>query len=72
VKGITLIYGNSNVVNLTTLRKMIFEDDTPVHIHNPSKIKRKHGGVVVSETETKGYKVVFKKRRLMNNLDSLP
>jgi len=36
------------------------------------KIKRKHCGVVVSELETKEYKVVFKKRRLMDNFDSLP
>jgi hypothetical protein len=72
VKGITLNYEDSNVVNFTTLRKMILEDDTPVHILSPHKIKRKHGGVVVSETETNGYKVIFKKRRQMNNLDSLP
>ena len=51
---------------------MILEDATPVHVHNAKKIKRKHGGVVVSEPETKEFKVVFKKRRLMNNFDSLP
>jgi len=34
-------------------------------------IKRKQVGVV-SETETKEYKVVFKKRRLMDSFDSLP
>ena len=32
----------------------------------------KNGGVVVSETETKEYKVILKKRRLMDNFDSLP
>ena len=46
---------------------MILEDDTPLHVHNPKKIKRKHCGVVFSEPETKEYKVVFKKRRLMDN-----
>ena len=71
VKGITLNY-NSQVVNFTSLRNMILEDDTPLHVHNPKKIKRKHCGVVVSEQETKEYKVVFKKRRLMDNFDSLP
>jgi len=50
---------------------MILKDTTPVHVYNPKKIKRKHGGVV-SEPETKEYKVVFKKRRLMDNFDSLP
>ena len=72
VKGITLNYENSKVVNFTSLRRMILEDNTPVHVHNPKKIKRKHGGVVVSEPERKEYKVVFKKRRLTNTFDSYP
>ena len=72
MKGLTLNYNNSDVVNFTSLRNMILENDTPLHVHNPKKIKRKHCGVVVSETETKEYKVVFKKRRLMDNFDSLP
>jgi hypothetical protein len=42
-KGITLNYENSKVVNSTARRKMILEDDTPLHVHNPRKIKRKHG-----------------------------
>jgi len=50
---------------------MILEDAPPVHVNNDKKIKRKYGGVV-SEPETKGYKVVFKERRLMDNFDSLP
>ena len=28
---------------------MIPEEDTPFHVRNPGKIKRKYGGVVVSE-----------------------
>ena len=51
---------------------MILQNAPPVHVHNPRKIKRKHGGVVVSEPETKEYKVFFKKGRLMYNFDSLP
>ena len=50
---------------------MILKVTASVHVHNSKKIKRKHGGVV-SEPETKEYKVVFKKRRLMVNFDSLP
>ena len=72
VKGITLNYEYSKVVNFTTLRDMILENAIPVHVLNPNKIKRKQGGVVVSEKETKEYKVVFKKRRLMGDFDSLP
>jgi len=51
VKGLTLNYENSKVVNFTTLRDMILNDTTPLLVHNPKKIKRKHGGVV-SEPET--------------------
>jgi hypothetical protein len=67
VKGKTLNYDNSGVVNFTSLRNMILED-TPLHVHNPRKIKRKYGGVVVSDPERKEYKVVFKKRWLMETL----
>jgi hypothetical protein len=49
---------------------MILEDAPPVHVHILKKIKRKHG-IVVSEPETKEYKVVFEKRRLMDNFDFL-
>jgi hypothetical protein len=51
---------------------MILEDAPPVHVYNTNKIKRTHGGLVVSEPETKEYKVVFKKRGLMHNFHSLP
>jgi hypothetical protein len=64
VKGITFIYENSKV-NFPSLRRMIFEDYKPVHVHNPKKIKRKHGCFLVSEPETKEYNVFFKERRLM-------
>ena len=72
VKRINSNYENANIVNLTTLRNIILKDTTPAHEHNAKKIKRKHGGVVVSEPETKEYKVVVKKGRLMSNFDSLP
>jgi hypothetical protein len=49
---------------------MILEDAPPVHPHNVNKINRKHGGLIVSESETMQYKVVFKKRRLMHNFNS--
>jgi hypothetical protein len=52
------------------LRKLILEDNTPLHVHNPKKIKRKHGGGVEFEPESKEYKVLFKKCRLMNDFNS--
>ena len=66
-----LNYENSKVVNYTTLRDVILKDTDSVHVHNPKKIKRKHVRVV-SEHETKEYKVIIKKRRVMGNFDSLP
>jgi len=72
VKDITLNYENSKFVNFTTLRDMILYDTVPVHLHNPKKIKRKQGDVVISKNETKEYKFVFKKRWFMDNFDYLP
>ena len=37
----------------TSLRRMILEDSIPLHVLNTKKIKRKRGGVVVSEPERK-------------------
>jgi hypothetical protein len=72
VNGITSNYHNSKVVNFDTLKQMNLQNALPLHVHNPRKIKWKQGGVVVSEPESKEYKVVFKKRRLMDNFESLP
>jgi hypothetical protein len=71
VKGITLNYQNSKVMNFTSLRNMILENAPPVRVHNANEIKRKHSGLLVSEPQTNECKVVFKKRRLMDNFDAL-
>ena len=71
-KGYTLNYDISEVVNFTSSRNMNLEDNTPLHVHNPRKIKRKHGGIVVYRPEKNEYKVVFKKRRLMDDFVSFP
>jgi len=52
-KGITFNNENSKVENFAALKDTILTDTPPVHVYNPRKIKRKHGGVVVSEAETK-------------------
>jgi hypothetical protein len=49
---------------------MILKDPTPVHVRNPKKIKRKHGGEVISAPESKEYKIVF--NGFINGFDSLP
>jgi len=68
MKGITLNYENSKFVNFTSHDP---EDDTPLHVHNPRKFKRKHGGVVVSEPE-KWVQGFFKKLQLMDDSNSFP
>jgi hypothetical protein len=37
VNGITMNYENSKVLKFTSLRRMILEDDSPVHLHYPKK-----------------------------------
>jgi hypothetical protein len=63
VKGITLNYTNSQTVHFSSVKHTILKDSTPLHVHNPKKIKYKHGGVVISEPETKEHKIVLKNRR---------
>ena len=72
MKGIKLNYENSNVVNFAALRNMILEYVAPVHVHNPKKIKRKQGSVVVSEQETKEYKIVLRSAGLWTTLTLCP
>ena len=47
---------------------MLLEDDTPLHVHNPRKIKRNHGGVVVLEPEIKGTRLSLRSAGLGTTL----
>jgi hypothetical protein len=51
-KGIIQNDTNSRTIIFTSLHHMILKDSTAVHMHNPKKIKRKHGSVFVSESES--------------------
>ena len=53
MKVITLNYENSKGVKFTSLRRMILQDNTPLNVHNPKKVKRKHGGGLVSDRKGK-------------------
>jgi hypothetical protein len=49
----------------------MLEDSTPhLHEHNLKNFKRKHGGAVMSDPESKEYKTVSKKRRLLETYHS--
>jgi hypothetical protein len=77
VRGITLNYNASRLVNFEVIRDMILyggPDDT-VTVHTDKKIKRKKRGVgvaIVTEPEDKIYRVCFQKRRRLNDNTSVP
>jgi len=76
VRGITLNYSASQLVNFEKIKYMILcKDDEIVIVRTENKIKRKKvdGGVqLISEREDKTYRVSFLKRRRLNDNTSLP
>jgi len=82
VRGITLNYNASHLVNFDVIRDMILgkEKERTVTVHSDHKIKRKRksegggGGIVsiVTEPEDKIYRISFFKRRRLNDETSLP
>jgi hypothetical protein len=77
VRGITLNYNASLLVNFSKMKDMILarNDKETVTVRTPNKIKRKwgKGGVsIISQPEEKTYKVSFFKRRRLNDNTSLP
>jgi len=77
VRGITLNYSASQLVNFEKIKDMILskKDDETVIVHTENKIKCKKidGGVhLLSEREDKTYRVSFLKRRRLNDNTSLP
>jgi len=77
VRGITLKYSASQLVNFANVKDMILsnKDDEAVIVHTENKIKRKKidGGVnLISEPEDKIYRVSYLKRRRLNDNTSLP
>jgi hypothetical protein len=77
VRGITLNYSASRLVNFDVIKDMILNggpDDT-VTVHTDKKIKRKkcgEGVLIVTEPEDKIYRVCFQNRRRLNDNTSVP
>jgi len=76
VRGITINYSASQLVNFEKIKDLIFskKDDEAVIVRTENKIKRKRidGGVhLISEPEDKMYRVSFLKRRRVNDNTSL-
>jgi hypothetical protein len=80
VRGITLNYSASHLVNFDVIKKMILELKTPpetVTVHTEKKIKRKrdgNGGPIhnVTESEDTMCRVCFTKRRRLADNTSVP
>jgi hypothetical protein len=77
VRGITLNYHDSHLVNFAKMKDMILSMDEKetaiVRTQNKVKRKRGRGGVsIISQPEEKTYRVPFLKRRQLNNNTSLP
>jgi hypothetical protein len=73
VRGITLNYAVSQLVNFDLIKNMVLNADetATVNVHTDKKIKRKRQGGgfhIVTEPEDKVYRVsFFKRRRLLDN-----
>jgi hypothetical protein len=77
VRGITLNYSASKLINFEKIRDMILNanEDETVIVRTKNKIKRKRGsgGVnIISQPEEKTYRVSFLKRRRLSDNTSLP
>jgi hypothetical protein len=77
VRGITLNYHASQLVNFAKMKDMILSTDVDetvtVRTKNKSKRKRCDGGVnIISQPEEKMYRVSFSKRKRLNDNTSLP
>ena len=76
VRGITLNYTTSQIVNFDTIRDMVLNGtQRDVVVHTAKKIKTKRdrdGPFVVSQPEAKRYNVTFFKRMRIDGNDSLP
>jgi hypothetical protein len=76
VRGITLNYNASQIVNFEIIREMVLNRDPneTITVHTEKKIKRKRtdGGIqIVTEPEDKIYRVCFLKRRRLSDNSSV-
>jgi hypothetical protein len=81
VRGITLNYSASQLVNFHKIKEMILKGDgeqetVTVHTQKKNKRKRGKGGDgrinIITEPEDKMYRVSFLKRRRLNDNTSVP
>jgi len=76
VRGITLNYSASQLVNFAKMKDMILsmDENETVIVRTQNKIKRKRGGggvSIISQPEEKTYRVSFLKRRRLDDNTSV-
>ena len=74
VRGFTLNHKNAQLVNFNTIKELIVDSAMEfITITNPSKISReKYGQKIYNRPENKDYRMVYTKRVLLEDLDTLP
>ena len=72
IKGITLSHVNRQILNFDSLQTVLFEKK---ELKTPFKIqfvRDKYNGRIFNRNERKTFRLVFTKRILLNNFDTLP
>jgi hypothetical protein len=72
VKGLSLNYQNSKLVNFESLKDKVIHNAEPTIIHNDKKICRLSNHTIVSKPETKTHQLVYRKRRLIDDYCTIP
>ena len=78
VRGITLNFRNTRIVNYGTLREMVKahrldgDSDTKKVVHDPHRIARVKFGQVITRQECKDYRLVYTKRVILDDFKTLP
>jgi len=75
VRGFSLNFANSQLINFEAIRAIVTSDerDGKIVVTNPSKISReKRKRKIYNREEKKSYQMVFTKRVIQPNLDTLP
>ena len=72
VKGITLDYKTSQIVNFDLYSRCAQDRSTENEIRYDCRIKRNKDRTVISEPQTKTFRSVYSKRVIINETDTVP
>ena len=73
VKGICLHHTNRGIINFDSIRDLLLDDGEPMAVTEPRHIVRdKYKQTIRSVPQTKKYRIVYTKRRILPDLNTLP